>query len=159
MFNLYAFDALHSNLVHAPTLHLFNCDFKYFHDKQALIQVENNNYVHMATADAKTNSEMFMARVGEDRGARIDIQGSSFKHSKFEKGLISYRQPDVVDFSEEPNFVQFSNQVNRTAANEITDNRNVSQIIIKDSVFENLTFEQTLEVLSNLKEEMTTCAN
>lgn len=48
LFNLYAFDSIHSNRTHAPTLNLFDCDFKYFHDKQALIQVENNNFVEMA---------------------------------------------------------------------------------------------------------------
>jgi hypothetical protein len=37
LFNLYAFDAIHSNLTHAPTLNLINCDFTYFMDKQALI--------------------------------------------------------------------------------------------------------------------------
>ena len=37
LFNLYAFDSVRSNLTHAPTLNLINCDFKYFHDKQALI--------------------------------------------------------------------------------------------------------------------------
>ena len=54
LFNLYAFDALHSNLTHSPTLNLYNCDFKYFHDKQALIQVENNNYQEMAVYNAST---------------------------------------------------------------------------------------------------------
>ena len=37
LFNLYGFDPVHSNRTHAPTLNLLNCDFKYFHDKQALI--------------------------------------------------------------------------------------------------------------------------
>ena len=54
MFNLYAFDPIHSVRTHAPTLNLYNCDFKYFHDKQALIQVETNNYVEMAVDDADT---------------------------------------------------------------------------------------------------------
>ena len=48
LFNLYAFDAVFSNRTHAPTLNLINCDFKYFFDKQALIQVETNNYFEMA---------------------------------------------------------------------------------------------------------------
>lgn len=105
LFNLYAFDSVHSNLTHAPTLHLYNCDFKYFHDKQALIQVETNNYVEMAVNDADDIWERFMARLGEDRGARIDIQHSSFRHSQFCKGLISYRPPDNIQFSEEPNYL------------------------------------------------------
>ena len=141
LFNLYAFDSVHSNLTHSPTLNLYNCDFKYFHDKQALIQVENNNYAEMAVSDADDTTELFMARMGEDRGARIYIQGSSFKHSKFCKGLISYRQADHFDFDEEPNFLQYSNQFNRTTSEERSDNRTESFIKIKDSLFENLAHE------------------
>ena len=47
LFNLYAFDPIRSNATHAPTLNLINCDFKYFLDKQALIQVETNNFIEM----------------------------------------------------------------------------------------------------------------
>lgn len=97
LFNLYAFDSVHSDRTHAPTLNLYNCTFKYFHDKQSLIQVETSNYAEMAVADADDVTERFMARVGEDRGARIDIQDSTFKHSKFCKGMISYRAPDIIE--------------------------------------------------------------
>lgn len=34
----------------------------------------------------------FLVHVGDDRGARIDIRESTFKHSKFCKGMISYRR-------------------------------------------------------------------
>ena len=48
LFNLYAFDSVRGNNTHSPTLNLINCDFKYFLDKQALIQVETNNFIEMA---------------------------------------------------------------------------------------------------------------
>ena len=100
-----------------------------------------------------------MARLGEDRGARIDIQSSTFKHSKFCKGMISYRGPDVIASSDEPNFLDFKNQVNRTESYIMTDNRTESFIRIKDSVFQNLGYQQTLVVLSNLNEQTTNRAD
>ena len=91
--------------------------------------------------DADIASEKFMARVGEDRGARIDIDSSSFKHSRFCKGMISYRQPDPISRDEERNFVDFKFQANRTDSESISDDRSESFIRIKDSVFENLAYE------------------
>ena len=82
--------------------------------------------------------DQFLAQLGEDRGARIDIQNSSFKHSKFCKGMISYRQPDVIEFVDEPKFLKFANQFNRT--HEMPDGRNQSFIRIKDSLFENMAY-------------------
>ena len=70
----------------------------------------------MATDDAEKITDLFMAIVGEDRGARIDIQDSTFKHSKFCKGMISYRSPEVIDYDLEPKFLPFAFQVNRTEA-------------------------------------------
>ena len=98
-----------------------------------------------------------MAQLGEDRGARIDIRDSSFKHSKFCKGMISYRQSDTISFEDEPKFLKFNNQFNRTA--ELSDDRAESFIRIKDSVFENLGYEQSLEVLSNLESTTTSCGS
>ena len=98
-----------------------------------------------------------MAQLGEDRGARIDIRNSSFKHSKFCKGMISYRQSDTISFEDEPKFLKFNNQLNRTT--ELSDDRAESFIRIKDSVFENLGYEQSLEVLSNLEAITTSCGS
>ena len=47
LFNLYSFDSLRSDRTHAPTINLIGCDFKFMFDKQALIQVETNNFVEM----------------------------------------------------------------------------------------------------------------
>ena len=98
LFNLYGFDAYRSERTHSPELNLINCDFKYFFDMQALIQVETNNYFeagidYSSEADHHDASEnKFMGIAGEDRGARINITSSTFKHSKFCKGLITYRK-------------------------------------------------------------------
>ena len=100
LFNLYSFDPIHSKRVHAPTLRLINCDFKYFFNMQALIQVETNNLVEMGIVydddgreliDEDTRVEdRFIAHLGADRGARIEIIDSTFKHSRFCKGMIVY---------------------------------------------------------------------
>ena len=79
-----------------------------------------------------------MAHVGEDRGARIDIEGCSFKHSKFCKGMISYRKTDPITFEMEPKYIKFSNQMNRTTNYTYPDDREESYIRINNSLFENL---------------------
>ena len=135
LFNLYAFDGVRSNRTHTPTLNLINCDFKYFHDKQALIQVETNNFVEQSivTTDGSSLtpisqhyfyrnyessseadiSSRYMMHVGEDRGARIHIEGSTFKHSKFCKGMISYREIQDISYQEEKTLMKLRDLVTR----------------------------------------------
>ena len=67
--------------------------------------------------------------------------------------MISYREPDYIDFEEETAFIRFNNQVNRTADYSIPDDRNSSFIRIKGSTFENLAYQQSIEVLSNLRDQ------
>ena len=98
-----------------------------------------------------------MMLVGEDRGARIDIQGSTFKHSHFCKGLISYREMQEITFAEEPKFIKLTKQVARETNYTISDNRNSSYIRIKDSTFENLAYQQMLETLTNKGTTWETC--
>ena len=104
--------------MHAPTLNLINCDFKYFYNVTALIQVETNNFIEMgievdSDGDEERDDEKILSRflvhVGDDRGARIDIQDSTFKHSKFCKGMVSYRKTQVVEYADEQNFFMFKN--------------------------------------------------
>ena len=150
LFNLYAFDSVRSNRTHAPTLNLVNCDFKYFlNDIQALIQVETNNFVEMAVKSKSVTNplqdtgvirDQFMLMAGEDRAARIDITNSTFKHSHFCKGLISYRKAQSIDFSVEPKFFKLTDQVSRHENYTIPDGRNSSFIRVKNSVFENLAY-------------------
>ena len=100
-----------------------------------------------------------MLLAGEDRGARIDIQNSTFKHSHFCKGLISYRKMQDVDFATEPKFFKMAQQLNRTENYTMSDNRTEPFIRIKGSVFENLAYQQKLEVLTNTARTNTTCGN
>ena len=65
--------------------------------------------------------------------------------------MISYRSTQKIAFSDEPKYIKFSSQMNRTAASGFDDGRGDSFIRIKDSVFENLAYQQLLTVLSNLK--------
>ena len=95
-----------------------------------------------------------MGHVGEDRGARIEITDSTFKHSHFCKGMISYRQTDKIAFVEEPRYLKYSNQLNRTEPEP--DGRNSSFIRIQNSHFENLGYFDKIEVLSNLGTKTTT---
>ena len=75
---------------------------------QALIQVETNNFIQMGNEydgfdfgaplidDSTFLAYRFLALSGEDRGARINITHSNFKHSKFCKGLITYRRQPTI---------------------------------------------------------------
>lgn len=61
---------------------------------------------HTYVDDSQVENQ-FLTLLGEDRGARIDIDSSTFKHSQFCKGLISYRQMESISFDEEPKFVKY----------------------------------------------------
>ena len=106
------------------------------------------------TQDMDRVNDQFLVQLGEDRGARIDIQSCSFKHSRFCRGLINYRRADKFDFSEEPSFFKFSNQGNhhgfRDSSTDYSDGRAEPYIRIKGSHFENLAYHQEIKVLSNL---------
>lgn len=67
--------------------------------------------------------------------------------------MISYREPDYIDFEEETAFIRFNNQVNRTTEYNIPDDRDSSFIRIKGSTFENLAYQQNINVLSNLNNQ------
>ena len=54
--------------------------------------VQNSGKFNNPVQDESVVSDQFMILAGEDRGARIDIVNSTFKHSHFCKGLISYRK-------------------------------------------------------------------
>ena len=98
-----------------------------------------------------------MLMAGEDRAARIDITNSTFKHSHFCKGLISYRKAQSIDFSVEPKFFKLTDQVSRHENYTIPDGRNSSFIRVKNSVFENLAYQQLLETLTNKGTTNLTC--
>ena len=82
-----------------------------------------------------------MILAGEDRGARIEIVGSNFKHAHICKGLISYRKMQNITFAEEPKFIKLTSQFAREKNFTLSDNRTESFIRIKDSTFENLAYQ------------------
>ena len=157
LFNLYAFDGFRSNRNHAPELNLIDCDFMYFFDMQALIQVETNNYYEAGNlygTDKETDTEegavaddtvRFLGLAGEDRGARINITSSTFKHSKFCKGLITYKREETIEFDDHPTFLNISANYKRDK--NITDNRNSSHVVIEGSEFENIGYHFVLHAL------------
>lgn len=98
-----------------------------------------------------------MILAGEDRGARIEIVGSTFKHSHFCKGLISYRKMQNITFTEEQNFIKLNSQYAREKNFTLSDNRTESLIKIKDSNFENLAYQQLISTLTNKGTSWETC--
>lgn len=133
---------------------------------QALINVETNNFIEMAVkAEGDSNpildldgvADQFMLLVGEDRGARIEINNSTFKHSHFCKGLISYRKMQEIDFAVEPKFFKLTKQATRDPVYAFNDTRAESFIRIQDSTFENLAYQQNLPTLTNIAKTNVTC--
>ena len=98
-----------------------------------------------------------MLLAGEDRGARIDISGSTFKHSHFWKGLISYRKMQEIKFTDEPKFFKLTSQVARHKNYTMGDNRELPFIRIKGSTFVNLAYQQLLTTLTNKGAVWETC--
>ena len=92
--------------------------------------------------DDEAMAYRFMALSGEDRGARINITGSTFKHSKFCKGLLTYRRQPEIKFSESKTFVNITAGFDRKF--NVSDNRNESFIVIDRSNFTNIGYHFTL---------------
>lgn len=72
--------------------------------------------------------------------------------------MISYRAPEKISYESEQKFLKVSNQFNRTDSYGWADNRNDSFIRIKDSVFENLAYQQVITGLSNLEKNTVSCS-
>ena len=87
----------------------------------------------------------FLALAGEDRGARINITRSTFKHSKFCKGLLTYRREPAIQFKDLKTFLNITASQERFV--NISDNRNESFIIIDRSEFENIGYHLVVNTL------------
>ena len=137
---------MRSNREHAPTLKLTRCDFKYFMgDKfDALIQVETNNFGEMGfnPNDPKARDDMFLSYLGEDRGAKIEIYNSTFKHSSFCKGMIYYKQLKSISFEDAPLLVNVTANFFRPEVKY--DKENDPHVLIQWSEFTNLGFHQVV---------------
>ena len=82
---------------------------------------------------------MLLGIVGEDRGARITITNSTFKHMHLCKGIIVYKRQKPIEYSD------YKLLVNYTASNyrekNITDGRAEPFIKIIDSEFVNIGYQ------------------
>jgi hypothetical protein len=72
---------------------------------------------------------------GEDRGAKITIKDTDFKHMSFCRGMIWYRRQEIMTYENYPTLVNISAQYNNT--DREYDQYDESYIRIKDSNFEN----------------------
>ena len=81
----------------------------------------------------------FIAYLGEDRGARISITNSTFKHSYFCKGMIVYKKQRAVSFLEYPRMANYT--ANHIRTKNITDGRAEPFIRIMDSEFINIGYQ------------------
>ena len=163
LFNLYNFDLESSRYkqggqIPVVSLTLTNCDFKYFlDDYEALIYVETSIVERVDTLFSRP----FIVQLGDDRGARITIEESTFKHSSFCKGLIVYREmPELLPYDNEYLVVNFSNEagkrvehfMDRTQDDNFGEN-GLPQISIKDSTFLNLNHGKNMTHLSLVENE------
>jgi hypothetical protein len=154
LFNLYAFDEFRSHRTHTPTLDIVNCTFSYFLDKHnSLIQVETNNldswgvtysYDDNGALVVDTTDEFYVMH-GEDRGAKITITDSQFKHMTFCRGMIWYRRQEAMTYDNYPTFVNISAQL--TNDKREYDPYEESYIRIRDSEFDNFGFLQAIQAL------------
>lgn len=92
-----------------PELEIHNCDFEYFlNEYESLINVEtetlwkvsakilgvntdSGSYYFDQDTSFITQKKDFYFSNGQDRGAKITIKNSKFRHSRFCKGMLVYR--------------------------------------------------------------------
>ena len=82
----------------------------------SLINVETNNFgifgLHWDSDERKYDpldeNSQFLSYYGEDRGARISIANSTFKHSSFCKGMIYYKRTEEVKYDDVPQLLNFT---------------------------------------------------
>ena len=86
-----------------------------------------------------TVESWFIGYLGEDRGARITLTNSTFKHMHFCKGMITYKEQKPISYSEYKLFVNYTASAIRNF--NITDDRAEPFIRIIDSVFENIGYQ------------------
>ena len=89
---------------------------------------------------------MFLSYLGEDRGARIEITDSTFKHSSFCKGMIHYKKLKDIRGVDEPLFVNFTAHFERPESKFDVDAE--PYIFIKDSKIVNIGFHEVVDRLT-----------
>lgn len=157
LFNLYNFPGgVSMDPTNISKLTLTDCNFEYFHkDYEALIYAENNN-MQIQNFTAFTNPEHSpnLMIFGDDRGVRITVVRSNFKHSKFSKGVIVYEAlPNIMTQSVTRVIVLAREFWDRLPA-ETTENaatlkkKQASSILVSDSTFVNVAMGVTVNKLS-----------
>lgn len=140
------------------SLTLRNCTFEYFfRDYEALIYVENNNMqIQNMTAAENANDPKNLMIYGDDRGANIFVQRSTFTNSRFCKGLIVYeRLPDLTTDSDSSNaIINLADEFRYRYPGVITA---IPTIVLAGSNLSNLNMYQTITKLS-YGEEFSTIA-
>lgn len=138
-------------------LTLINCEFKYFlDDYEALI------YVETSIVERVDNlfSRPYIVQLGDDRGARITITNSVFKHSSFCKGLIVYRpQPELLPYDNNYLVLNFAYEAEhgvrdwtKRGDTQLGYGSTPPKIEITDSVFWNLNHGRNITHLSVVEE-------
>lgn len=145
LFNLYNWDRQRSYTPDSrASLTLTNCQFYYFlADYESLINVETNNMV--IVQPAAEGASPYIEELGDNRGAIIDIASSKFYHSRFCKGMITYKKRPIL----EPQYdvlVYGLSSTNSIELPQIDD----SLITIQSSHFENLNYGRVIKTLSLL---------
>lgn len=122
---------MHSTLTTPPLLSINLCDFTYFLvNYESLINVETNNFFYHGNASAG-----YLSYQGDHRGAQIYVTSSTFKHSRFCKGLIVYRETMIMTYK---NFVNVTMQGATDKKNAALNKDTKSKLTISSSTFLNL---------------------
>jgi hypothetical protein len=143
LFDITAFPG-HKSIYNAPpVLTISNCEFEYFlADYDTLINVNTNNIINETYKQYYTDSNKdwvyanwtFYTYEGGESGAKIYITNSTFKHSSFSKGLVTYRkQPYISDV------FGFENYTYHYMIDPYVGDSG-SYIILESSIFYNLNF-------------------
>lgn len=142
LFNIYGFAEHVSTRNATPELIIDGCEFEYFLGAtyESLINVETytmsrttvQDYTYDSAGVGDSTPFYFYTYDGADRGAKITITNSDFKHSQFCKGMIVYRVMPLVTKSQ-----SFLNMTDLYMTNTHL-NKADSFILIKDSSFLNM---------------------
>lgn len=128
-------------------LELKNCTFSYFYrEYEALVYVENNNMeIQNITAIENPADPKNLMVYGDDRGANISVIESTFKNSRFCKGLIVYEKLPDLETDSSNAIINLANEYNNRYPFDVVS---TPSIIVKSSSFSNLDMFQTITKLS-----------
>ena len=149
LFNLYNFaGGVGVQPTRHASLEIKNCTFEYlFRDYEALVYVENNNMqIQNHTAGDNPDDPKNLMIYGDDRGANIIIKESTFKNSRFCKGLIVYESlPDLESSSN--TIINLAKEFHARYPYDI-DKDSLPEVTIQDSSFYNLNLFSSIRKLS-----------